>query len=69
MRAKRRTTATNWEFAGNRSGNDTVVPLLGKVWSTTLRTSTLLGAVDGPTGIISNWYGGVPWPSIAKETS
>lgn len=66
---ERRTTATNWEFAGNRSGNDTVVPLSGKVWSMTFRTSTLLGAVEGPTGMIRTWYGGEPWPSIARESS
>ena len=35
----------------------------------TVRTSTLLGAVDGPTGIINTWYGGEPWPSMAKEST
>lgn len=65
----RRTTATNWELVGNRSGNDTVVPLSGKVWSMTLLTSTLLGAVDAPTGMISTLYGGEPWPSIVRESS
>lgn len=43
--------------------------MLGKVWSTTFLTSTLLGAVDGPTGMISTSYGGEPWPSMAKESS
>jgi hypothetical protein len=46
-----------------------VVPLLGKVWSMTFRTSTLLEAVDGPTGMIRTLYGGEPWPSTARDSS
>ena len=35
----------------------------------TLRTSTLLEAVDGPTGMIRTRYGGEPWPWMLRERS
>ena len=35
----------------------------------TFLTSTLLAAVDGPTGMMSTWYGGEPWPSMERESS